>query len=112
MLVSKLSEAIERQDEMTDIIGSSLKKIAKKIHRLELMMHNEPTEDAEAYEKKIWQDKMNKLLHYDVAKRLPTMKEIQMAKLQKEKALNNKSGENLSCSKRCWIHNLFTCVSN
>lgn len=93
MLVSKLTESIERQDEMTDIIGSSLKKIAKKIHRLELMMHNEPTEDAETYEKKIWQDKMDKLLHFEVAKRLPTLKEIHLAKLQEKAQLENRNGE-------------------
>mmetsp|Transcript_10382 Transcript_10382/g.17112 ORF Transcript_10382/g.17112 Transcript_10382/m.17112 type:complete len:513 (+) Transcript_10382:94-1632(+) len=95
MLISKLPENIQRQDEMTTIIGSSLKKIAKKIHRLELMMHNEPTEDAEAYEKKIWHDKMNKLLHYDVAKRLPTLKEIQLEKIQQQKIISSKNASKI-----------------
>lgn len=90
MLISKLPESIQRQDEMTNIIGKSLKKITKKIHNLELMMHNEPTEDAESYEKMIWKEKMDTLLHYEVAKRLPTLKEIQLAKLQEQTLISNK----------------------
>jgi hypothetical protein len=97
MLISKIPELIQRQDEMTTIMGSSLKKIAKKIHRLELMMHNEPTEDAEMHEKKIWQEKMNKLLHYDVAKRLPTLKEIELAKLQEKTLIANRNGKDTVC---------------
>jgi hypothetical protein len=93
MLVSKLPESIQRQDEMTGVLGSSLKKIAKKIHRLELMLHNEPAEDAEAHEKQSWQRKMNRLLHYDVAKRLPTLKEVQLAKAKQQKLLNSKNGK-------------------
>ena len=93
MLVSKLPESIQRQDEMTGVLGSSLKKIAKKIHRLELMLHNEPAEDAEAHEKQSWQRKMNRLLHYDVAKRLPTLKEVQLAKAKQQKLLNSQNGK-------------------
>lgn len=92
MLVSKLPECIQRQDEMTSIMGKSLKKMAKKIHRLELMLHNEPTYDAETHERKIWETKMDKLLHYDVAKRLPTLKEIQLARRQEEAIDANKNG--------------------
>lgn len=90
MLVAHLTDSIERQDEMTSIMGSSLKKIAKKIHNLELMMHNEPHEDAEAHEKKNWNLKMSKLLHFGVSKRLPTLREIQLSNTQKEKVLTKK----------------------
>ena len=91
MLVTKLPEAMQRQDEMTKIMGSSLKKMAKKIHNVELIMHNEP-ENSDTYERKIWQEKLNGLLRNDVAKRLPTLKEIQLANIQEETKQQKRNG--------------------
>lgn len=92
MLVEGVTDALDHQDEVMDIFGHSIKKAAKKLHRLELMMHNEPTEEAESRDKIIWQDKMAKLLKYDVAKRLPTLREVQISQYKKQKNMNKKNG--------------------
>jgi hypothetical protein len=91
MLVEGVTEALDHQDEVMERVGHSIKRAAKKLHRLELMMHNEPTEEAEMRDKVIWQEKMTKLLKYDVAKRLPTLREVQLAQLKKQRATNKKA---------------------
>ena len=96
MLVEGVTDALDHQDEIMDIVGNSIKKAAKKLHRLELMMHNEPSEDAEVRDKLLWNEKMTKLLKYDVAKRLPTLREIQIAQYKKQKTVNKKTGYFLS----------------
>jgi hypothetical protein len=91
MLASNVTDSLDRQEMMLDIVGSSLKKVGKKLHRLELMMHNEPGEDAEKREKLLWQEKMHKLLHHDVTKRLPTLREVKIARYQKMKSATIKN---------------------
>jgi hypothetical protein len=90
MLVEGVTEALDHQDEVMDIVGLSIKRAAKKLHRLELMLHNEPTEEAETRDKVIWQEKMSKLLKYDVAKRLPTLREVQLTQYKKQQTMNKK----------------------
>jgi hypothetical protein len=95
MLVNGVTDALDHQDEVMDLVGHSIKRVAKKLHKLELMMHNEPAEDAEMRDKLHWQEKMSKLLKYDVAKRLPTLREVQLAQYKKQKGMNKKSGERI-----------------
>lgn len=90
MLALNVTDSLDRQEMMLDIVGSSLKKVGKKLHRLELMMHNEPAEDAEMREKLIWHEKLNKLLHHDVTKRLPSLREVKIARYQKMKSATMK----------------------
>jgi hypothetical protein len=92
MLVEGVTDALDHQDEVMERVGHSIKKAAKKLHRLELMMHNEPTEDAEMRDKVVWQEKMTRLLKYDVAKRLPTLREVQLAQYKKQKATKKVKG--------------------
>jgi hypothetical protein len=96
MLVEGVTEALDHQDEVMDIVGLSIKRAAKKLHRLELMLHNEPTEEAEMRDKVVWQEKMSKLLKYDVAKRLPTLREVQLAQYKKQQTMTKKGGSHLS----------------
>lgn len=90
MLATNVTDSLDRQELMLDIVGSSLAKVGKKLHKLELMMHNEPMEDAESREKLMWQHNLDRLLHHDVTKRLPTLREVKIARYQKEKSLANK----------------------
>ena len=113
MLAANVTDSLERHEMMLDIVGTSIKKVGKKLHKLELMMHNEPSEDAEMREKMAWNDKMENLLHRDVTKRLPTLREVKIARYQKQQSSLRKTGmgvmHNISTSltlhnKRSQIH--------
>lgn len=92
MIAPNLYDSLDRYEEMLEIVEKSIKKVGKKVHRCEVMLHNEPLN--EAHEQAIWQEKFDKLVKSTPVLRFPSIKEIRMHRKKKQEALkkNTKYG--------------------
>lgn len=84
MIAANLYDSLDRYEEMLDIIETSIKRVGKKVHKCEVMLHNEPFKETELSEKQSWQEDFNKLVTSNSVRRFPTIREVQMARRKKQ----------------------------
>jgi hypothetical protein len=98
MIAGNLNDSLDRYEEMLGIVEKSIKRVGKKVHRCEVMLHNEPFKESEMSEKGVWQKNFDDLLTSSAVSRLPTLREV---RLQRRKhamaaaATTKKTGDNL-----------------